>query len=332
MNLQPAKTEFTEAEHGEIRRAVAEALATEAGLTQAEISRQSEVAQSVLSSYLKGSYTGDNDGPAQKLTKWLAGRRRAAELKARLPAAPIFQPLHTSQRFMALFVMALETGRMVQITGSPGVSKTASARQFCAGENRAWLATMDPSSAGVPTMLLEVLEAMGVEEAKGTPQILSKMVLKRASEAKSLIIIDEAQHLSDKALEQLRAINDMARAKSRSVGIVLLGNEKVAGKIGGTGNRAEFAQVSSRIAQRRHVVKPDPRDVAALAQAWADANREHLDKAALDFCQVIAARPGGLRNIEMTFENALLMTLEVGEPLTVEHLKGAFHQLSSLNL
>ena len=30
--------------------------------------------------------------------------------------------------------------------------------------------------------------------------------------------------------------------------------------------------------------------------------------------------------------NALLMTLEVGEPLTVEHLKGAFHQLSSLNL
>lgn len=332
MNLQPAKTEFTEAEHADIRRAVAEALATEAGLTQAEISRQSEVAQSVLSSYLKGTYTGDNDAPAQKLTKWLAGRRRAAELKARLPIAPMFQPLHTSQRFMALFVMALETGRMVQITGSPGVSKTASARQFCAGENRAWLATMDPSSAGVPTMLLEVLEAMGVEEAKGTPQILSKMVLKRASEAKSLIIIDEAQHLSDKALEQLRAINDMARAKLRSVGIVLLGNEKVAGKIGGTGNRAEFAQVSSRIAQRRHVVKPDPRDVAALAQAWADANREHLDKAALDFCQVIAARPGGLRNIEMTFENALLMTLEVGEPLTVEHLKGAFHQLSSLNL
>ena len=332
MNLQPTKTEFTEAEHGEIRRSVQEALATEQGLTQAEIGRQSEVAQSVLSSYLKGTYTGDNDAPAQKLTKWLAGRRRAAELKARLPVSPVFQPLHTSQRFMALFVMALETGRMVQITGSPGVSKTATARQFCAGENRAWLATMDPSSAGVPTMLLEVLEAMGVEEAKGTPQILSKMVLKRASEAKSLIIIDEAQHLSDKALEQLRAINDMARAKGRSVGLVLLGNEKVAGKIGGTGNRAEFAQVSSRIAQRRHVVKPDARDVTTLAQAWADANREHLDKAAIDFCQVIAARPGGLRNIEMTFENALLMTLEIGEPLAVEHLKGAFHQLSSLNL
>lgn len=332
MNLQPTKTEFTEAEHDDIRRAVQEALAAEAGLTQAEIGRQSEVSQSVLSSYLKASYGGDNDVPAQKLTKWLAGRRRAAELRARLPVAPMFQPLHTSKIFQALFVMALETGRMVQITGSPGVSKTATARQFCANENRAWLATMDPSSAGVPTMLLEVLEAMGVEDAKGTPQILSKMVLKRASEAKSLIIIDEAQHLSDKALEQLRAINDQARAKGRSVGIVLLGNEKVAGKIGGTGNRQEFAQVASRIAQRRNVVKPDPRDVVALAQAWADANREHLDKAALDFCQTIAARPGGLRNIEMTFENALLMTLEVGEPLTVEHLKGAFHQLSSLNL
>ena len=332
MNLQPAKTEFTEAEHADIRRLVQEALATEAGLTQAEIGRQSEVSQSVLSSYLKGSYGGDNDIPAQKLNKWVAGRRRAAELRARLPVAPTFLPLHTSQRFMALFVMALETGRIIQITGSPGTSKTATARQFCAGENRAWLATMDPSSSGVPTMLLEILEAMGVEDAKGTPQVLSKMVLKRAGQAKSLIIIDEVQHLSDKALEQLRAINDMARARGWSIGIVLMGNEKVASKIGGTGNRAEFAQVASRVAQRRYEPKPDARDAAALAQAWADANREHLDKSAIDFCLKIAERPGGLRNIEMTFENALLMTLEVGEPLTVEHLRGAFHQLSSLNL
>lgn len=332
MNLQPAKTEFTPDEHAEIRRKVQEALAADKGLTQAEISRQSEVSQSVLSSYLKDSYAGDDDIPAQKLTKWLAGRVRAAELRARLPVAPIYQALPTSQRLNVLLIMALETGRMVQITGSPGVGKTATARQFCAGENRAWLATMDPSSAGVPTMLLEVLEAMGVDDAKGTPQVLSKQVLKRACEAKSVIIIDEAQHLSDKALEQLRAINDTARQRGKSVGVVLMGNEKIAGKIGGTGNRLEFAQVASRIAQRRNVTKPDPRDVSALAQAWADANGEHLDKPALDFCQLIAGRPGGLRNIEMTFENALLMTLEVGEPLTVEHLKGAFHQLSSLSL
>lgn len=332
MNLQPAKTEFTPDEHAEIRRKVQEALSADKALTQAEISRQSEVSQSVLSSYLKDSYAGDSDIPAQKLTKWLAGRVRAAELRSRLPVPPTFQRLPTSERIMALLVMALETGRMVQITGSPGTSKTATARQFCAGENRAWLATMDPSTSGVPTMLLEVLEAMGVEDAKGTPQVLSKQVLKRACEAKALIIIDEAQHLSDKALEQLRAINDTARRRGALVGIALLGNEKVSAKIGGAGNRVEFAQVASRIAQRRNLPKPDPRDVAALAQAWADANGEHLDKPALEFCQLIAARPGGLRNLEMTFENALLMTLEVGEPLTVDHMKGAFSQLSSLNL
>lgn len=332
MNLQPAKTEFTEAEHDDIRRRVQTELKSDPGLTQAEISRQAELHASTLNEYLKGAYKGQNNTPAAALTKWLDGRRRAAAIRARLPVVPDFQPLYTSTLILSLLDIARETGRIVQITGAPGVSKTASARQYCASNNRSWLATMDPSTAGVPTMLLEVLAAMGDDDAKGTPQILAKKVLAEASKAKCLIIFDEAQHLSDKALEQVRAINDAARRKGATVGIALLGNEKVVSKIGGTGNKAQFAQVSSRIAQRRYLVAPDPRDVQAYAEAWAAANGEHLDKPTLDFCQRIAATPGGLRNVEMTFENALLVTLAAGEPLALEHMKGAFHQLSGLNL
>lgn len=332
MNLQPAKTEFTEAEHADIRREVLAQLKADADLTQAEISRQAELNASTLNEYLKGTYKGQNNSPAAALWKWLEGRRRAAELRARLPVSPVFQPLHTSKVIIALLDIARETGRIIQITGAPGVSKTASARQYCASNTRAWLATMDPSTRGVPTMLLEVLAAMGEDDVKGTPQALAKRVLTEASKAKCLIVIDEAQHLSDQAIEQIRAINDTARRKGVTVGIALLGNEKVVSKIGGTGGKAEFAQVSSRISQRRFFVRPDERDVTQLAEAWADANNEHLDQPTLDFCQKIARTPGGLRNVEMTFENALLVTLATGEPLQLEHMKGAFHQLSGLNL
>jgi len=332
MNLQPPKTEFTAAEHAEIRQSVRDALLVETGLTQAEISRQSEVPQSTLSSYLKDSYGGDNNVPAGLLTKWISGRKRAVALRSRLPNSPLFQMLPTSQRVLALLDIAKATGRLISITGAPGTSKSASARQYCASNTRAWLATMDPSTSGVPTMLLEVLAAMGEPEHKGTPQVLSKRVVTKAAEAKGLIIIDEAQHLSDKAIDQIRAISDTTRRMGVPVGVALIGNEAINNKIGGTGTKAEFAQVSSRIAQRRELRRPDPNDVVLLIEAWAAANNEVLTKAEYDFCQLIASKPGGLRNIEMTFENALLVSLGAGEPLTLDHLKGAFHQLSGLNL
>ena len=153
----------------------------------------------------------DNAVPAELLTKWLSGRKRAAALRSRLPNSPLFQMLPTSQRVLALLDIAKATGRLISITGAPGTSKSASARQYCASNTRAWLATMDPSTSGVPTMLLEVLAAMGEPEHKGTPQVLSKRVVTKAAEAKGLIIIDEAQHLSDKAIDQIRAISDTTR-------------------------------------------------------------------------------------------------------------------------
>lgn len=332
MNLNPAKTEFDPTEHEEIRRQVEEIKLFET-LTQAEIGRQAEVPQSTLSSYLKRSYGGDNNVPAAALHKWLSGRKRIAAQGLRLPIAPSFQPLYTSDKILALFDMAREMGRLVMITGAPGVSKTATARQYCAtAQSRAWLATMDPSTSGVPTMLLEILSAMGEGENRGTPQVLAKRVVEKAAEAKGLIIVDEAQLLSDKAIEQLRAVNDTTRRRGMPIGIALIGNDELSAKITGNGTKRAFSQVSSRVAQRRAILKPDPRDVAAMAQAWADANGETLTKREIDFLQMIAARPGGLRNVEMTFEGALLVSLNAQTPLTVEHLQGAFAQLSGLNL
>lgn len=331
MNLTPAKTDFSPEDHAEIRRQI-ETIKVRDGLTQAEIGRQAEVADSTLSSYLKNRYAGDNNVPAAALHKWLKGRVRAAALRRRLPVAPTFQLLHTSQRLLDLFEMAREMGRIVSVTGVPGVSKTASARHYCQETPRAWLSTMDPSTGSVPGMLTDVLGAMGDPDRKGTPQVLTKAVVAKAIEAKGLLIIDEVQHCSDKALEQLRAINDTTRGLGRPIGIVLMGNEQTANKVGGTGTKATFAQVSSRIAQRRVLVKPDPRDVLAMSNAWADANTEVLTADMVAFLQVIAARPGGLRNVEMTFEGALLVSLAHGEPLTVEHLQGAFSQLSTIDL
>ncbi|MFN3513426.1 MAG: AAA family ATPase [Phenylobacterium sp.] len=331
MNINPGKTEFSDAEHVALVAQVKGVLSAEK-ISQADLARQADVPQATLSQYLNGTYPSEagRASTAAKLTKWLRAREQAAEMRRQLPKAPAYMPLTGSRKIAMALTYARETGRMVMIAGSPGVSKTASARQFREDFPRTWYTAMDPSTGGVPTMLLEVLAAMGVSEIKGTPQQLMRRVCDIAVEAKGLIIVDEAQHLSEQAIEALRALNDRTRERGAPIGVALLGNETAWTRVGTTGGKAAFAQVSSRFAQRRWIVSPDPVDAAALARAWADANGEIISEAEVAYCVDIASRAGGLRNIEMTMEAALLAARGAGDALSLEHLKGAFAQLSGL--
>lgn len=326
MNVVPGKTEFTDAEHAALAARIKALVG--AGLAQAEIARQADnIAPATLSQYLSGQYTSEpgRTHVAAKLTKWLKAREAEQALRSQLPVAPAYIALRGSQTITRALAYARETGRLVQITGVPGVSKTATARQFAEDYPRTWYAAMNPATGGVPTMLLAVLRAMGDTDGKGTPQILMDRVCARAKEAKGLLIIDESQHLTQTAVEALRAVNDEIR-----LGIALLGNEIAGARVGATGVKAEFAQVSSRIAMRRWFAHPDERDAADLAQAWAAANGEVITAREVAYCQQIAARPGGLRNIEMTMEAAIMAARGAEEPLALEHLQGAFAQLSGV--
>lgn len=325
MNINPGKTEFTEAEHEAIVLEVRGKISP--SLPQAEVARQADVAEATLSQYLNRKYTSEpgKTQVAAKLHKWLRARELDAAMRRQLPTPPSYLKLRLSESITSALHYARETGRLVQITGVPGVSKTATARQFSEDFPRTWYAAMDPTTGGVPTMLLAVLEAMGEKDAKGTPQNLQRRVCNLAQEAKGLLIIDEAQHLSEQAIDAVRAINDRVR-----IGIAMLGNEAAHTRIGPTGTKPAFAQVSSRVAQRRFIVAPDPRDAASLAMAWAQANNEEITTAEVDFCKTIAAKPGGLRNIEMTMEGAILAARGAEEPLSLSHLQGAFAQLSGV--
>lgn len=330
MNLIPEKTCFSEQEHAELRARI-KGMIKPGVLSQADIGRQAEVSGPTLSQYLKGDYNGNNDNIAAALNKWAVAQEKAAELQDRIPQPPVYQPLQTSRVIALKLAYARRAGRMVSICGAPGVSKTSTAIQYRHETPRTWMAAMDPSTRGVNTCLVALLEAMGDPEAKGTPQALSRRIVQRVMEAESLIIVDEAQHLSDQSVEQLRAINDRVRSTGGRVGIVLMGNQLAYSRIAHDGSRPAFAQVSSRMAQRMWIVRPEPADVEVLAKAWAEANDEILTSAALDYCQQIAAKPGGLRNVEMSMESALMAAWGAEQPMDVEHLRWAFNNLSGLD-
>ena len=329
MILNPGKTEFDDQDHAEIVDGVKKAMAAD-DLNQAEVSRLTEVPASTLSTYLRGEYSGDRNAPAVKLNKWLQTRKRIAAQNQRLPLSGPFVLTNDARRMMQRFDAALHMGRIVLCGGEPGTGKSVTARQYAIDNNRVWVAEMDKTIDSVPAVLTEILAAMG-EAGGGRSRDLMMKVIAKATEAKGLIIIDEAQHLNDASIEAVRAINDISRRRLKGVGIAIIGNAGAYARVGSTGTKADFAQVSSRFSDRHWVPSPDPRDVVSVAQAIADANREIIGKAELDFLKSIAARPGGMRNVEMTFEKALLLAIGTNQPLALDHLQGAFSALSGIH-
>lgn len=256
---------------------------------------------------------------AEAVFRYRQQLNQQASLSVELPDVPGYFETQTSRELTTLLTWA-KRGRIVCAATGAGLGKTKTARQFQACFPNVFYAAMKPSSAGVNTMQIEVLKAMGERSPKGTPQALSQRIVEIARNTHlPLLIIDEAQHLSEKAIEEIRSWNDEA-----GLGIALFGNIKVLRRIEGGGRDDAFAQLYSRLSMR--MVRPLPlqADAIALAEAW-----KIFDDALIQQVVRIAMYPGGLRGATMSLEIASMIAAAERRPLAVDDLQSAWAQLST---
>ncbi|NBI77065.1 hypothetical protein D3Z42_16805, partial [Lachnospiraceae bacterium] len=157
----------------------------------------------------------------------------------------------------------------------------------------------------------KVLSCIGKLQ-RGTDRVLVDAITDYLTATPKLIIIDEAQHLSIRALENLRAINDVTES-----GIVLCGNPTVYDRMHGRG-QAHFAQLYSRIGIRRHIIEPSLEDITAIFNPYA------LDKESLLYLHELALQRGGIRNCVKVLNIALQFRDNEKEPLSIDHLQSAY--------
>ena len=202
-------------------------------------------------------------------------------------------------------------GDISLIYGDAGLGKTVSLKYY--EENHPdsiyiELKDCDKSTKGVCERILSIIGKM----QRGTDRVLVNSIIEYLSESPRLIIIDEAQHLSLRALENLRAINDRTES-----GIVLCGNPTVYDRMHGKG-QAHFAQLYSRIGIRRHIKEPTRSDIATIFEPYT------LDKDSLLFLHKLALQWGGIRNCIKVFNIALQLQENEEEPLNIDHLQTAY--------
>ncbi|KKC24868.1 AAA family ATPase [Sphingomonas sp. SRS2] len=274
------------------------------------LGKLTDVADSTLSLFASGSYRGSNEKVAGKVLAYRARLDVQAKIGAQAPAVPSWYETQTATQLTGLLQYA-QTGRIVLIVTAPGIGKTRVAERLADADPNVWLATMSPATAGVATMASEVAEAIGLGEITGSPQQLSRKIRAHISGKKGLLIIDEAQELNDKALNEIRGWHDRTK-----VGVALLGNDKVVGQL--DSRKSALAQVSSRFSYRHVQYEPLPGDIEALLSAWSVTDAEQAT-----FLRKIGALPGALRELTHILEIASLTASGAGQPISIAHLRDA---------
>lgn len=130
------------------------------------------------------------------------------------------------------------------INGHVGTGKTSSLKQYVAGNSNTLLVESDYMMS-VSSLLDELIRMSGTDVSRmRTIEKRYKALIAALSGTDTLIILDEAENASDKALHTLRRLRDKC-----GIGIVLCGREELLGKITPPVHAAggEFDQIHSRV-------------------------------------------------------------------------------------
>ncbi len=287
------------------------------GFTQTQIAKECGFSGGALSSYFKGTYKGDNEKLETALQKWLDGQTKKT---ATFVSAPDFVETPTASKIFADFDFVKMFGKMGVIYGASGVGKTQAARQYTKANNNVWMITARPSICTINEVLYEMALELGISDAPKRAGKLSRMLKIKLAGTRGLMIIDEADHLPLKVLEELRILQE-----DSEVGFMLIGNDKVYTQMqGGFNQRHEFARLWSRNAKRQSVQKNSKKDIDAVAAAWS---LDLSDSKLMTALYSIGQGAGSLRALTNYLQLAGLQARARNEPITLALILSAQQQM-----
>lgn len=209
--------------------------------TQKAVAQELGYSTGALSGFLAGNYKAP-----EKIIRSVEELAALTEQKSVSPTEPPYQETSISRMVCNSIKYSHLQGKISVVYGDAGIGKTMAFRHYLQHNSLAIGITISPTYASITGVNELIADQLGVRERvsrKITAEIVSKL---RGSGR--VLIVDEAQHLTVRALNHLRCMADES-----GVGICFIGNDEVYTKMKGSG-RADFAQLFSRIGMRRQVL------------------------------------------------------------------------------
>jgi DNA transposition AAA+ family ATPase len=295
-------------------------IARPGGPSQAQVAREIGIAASSLSQCLNGKYLGDSAAILAQLEVWLAGREARASVSA-VVLTPKYVATPTGQKVTSALTYAQQFADLAVIYGGAGVGKTSACREYAQAGANVWLVTATPAAAAPGDILEEIALALRLgEDVPRQPVRLLRIITNRLRGTRGLLIIDEAQHLTVKALEVIRSLHD-----ATEIGLALVGNQGVYERMyGGGRQQRDFAQLFSRVGRRVPLAASTDADVAQIAAPFGITGEKELR-----FLVARAKRHGALRGVMKLLRLAATIAAGGGEPIDMRHLAAAQAELQA---
>lgn len=312
---------LSEAQIEEVRQRCMALLTTD-GTGRPEAAREAGISYATFAAWLGRTYAGRNDRIAEQVAKWLEAREQRAASRAALPEAPKFVTTPTAEAITAVLQHARVAADMVVVSGPPGIGKTQAVCAYTRRTPNVFKIVGHPLLRSPRAAMEELARVAGLMNERGLANV-HRALVQRVRGTSGLIIVDEANHLSSDALDQLRSLHDEAE-----IGLALVGNAMVFSRLEGGGSRqAEFAQLFSRVGMRLTSLK-DHRarlggDIDAYLDAW-----EIEDAGARKMLHAIGRKPGALRNVRKAVSLSHMLANAAREPLGAKHVQMAWARLA----
>jgi DNA transposition AAA+ family ATPase len=314
-----AAVEPQELDVAQLREQLRQLLDTER-LPQGRVAKEANVSATTLSQWLNNIYQGDNVAIAAKLQQWLTAWIERNS-RGGLPEGPEWVETPSALRVVDGLRYAQIAQDMVVIYGGAGTGKTKGIEHHVRTSRNVFHATMSPATATVNACLEAIVEALGIREYAKSTSGMHRAICARLKDTRGVLVIDEAQHLDVKALDQVRSIHDAVR-----IGVALVGNENVYSRMTG-GNRAPYLdRLFSRIGKRIHLKRSSDGDVDAIVKAWGIK-----DLSCQQQIREIAAKPGALRVLNKVLRLGAAYAKAADREICCDDVRAAWRELGGLD-
>jgi DNA transposition AAA+ family ATPase len=234
-------------------------------ISQSKAAQAIGYSSGVVSAYKSMTYNGNIKALEERIEAWL---KREARRVSRIDVPTVETSVIAQMR--KAIALAHDEADIAVIVGEAGTGKTTAIRRYEAESHSAFVVEVDPAFSKT-VLIAEIARAIGVD-SKGNSTVVISRIVEALRERDSVLIIDEADYLSDACLELLRrVINDKAET-----GVVLVGLPRLEYKLRNLRNDHE--QLTSRVGVFLKLDKMKKADAAKiLSNVWQSLTTETVD-------------------------------------------------------
>ncbi|MBK7106850.1 MAG: AAA family ATPase [Ignavibacteriae bacterium] len=226
-----------------------------------EVSRKIGISPSIISSWRKNSYTGNNDDVNIAVDRFL--RIENSKLKG-IKKDLEFVEINNTKKFLSVLKTCHRDGIIAAIVGDTGTSKTTSIELY-ESENDVVKISANRSFK-FPIEYIKRIHTQIGKNGIGTMNKLFQDVVNELKGKNILIIIDQCDYLNLSAIDIFRSLNDES-----GVGIVFVGLPSFLATL--RGNEPEVKQVKDRIRMKLELKKFSQNDCdEILDKNWPELN------------------------------------------------------------